>query len=101
MTARVKPGYNKQATLPATDLIKKKDTVFNVSASVLKDNFMLTETERKKSYLKFLFDATVTGFRYETLQFRIKMRFCYGYTNECQNDLMPHDLSTRTTVIIL
>jgi len=27
---------------------QKRITVFNVSASVLKDNFMLTETERKK-----------------------------------------------------
>ena len=49
--------------------------------------------KEKKSYLKFLFDATVTGVRYETLQFRIKMRFFYGYTNECQNDTYCHMIS--------
>lgn len=35
-------------------------------------------TERNNSYLKFLFDQTVTGFRYDTSKFMIKMCFCYG-----------------------
>ena len=98
MTAWVKPGYNKQATLLATGLKKKKNHCFQCFSFSSQLQFweIILRPQRqkeKKSYLKFLFDATVTGVRYETLQFRIKMRFCYGYTNECQNDTYCHMIS--------
>lgn len=46
------------------------------------------QRQKEKKLLKILVWCNCS--RHETLQFRIKMHFCYGYTNECQNGTSCH-----------